>query len=57
MDRFLRKYLTRNFFFDLLMISIGSAMWVIGVLAFTLPNGLLSIGFTGVIMVVNHFIP
>lgn len=57
MNLSVRKYINKNFWFDLLMMSIGSVMWVAGVLVFTLPNGLLSIGFTGVSMVINYFVP
>lgn len=57
MDHSIRKYLDKNFFFDLMIMTIGSIMWVAGVLAFTVPNGLLSVGFTGVCMILNHFVP
>lgn len=57
MNRFLRNTLNVNTLFDLLMMTAGSFFFVIALDALLIPNGLLSIGFTGIGIIVNHFFP
>ena len=52
-----RSVFNRHMMIDLLMISVGSFLWVAALMGLIVPNGLLSLGFTGVSIIINHFVP
>ncbi|MBQ2763606.1 MAG: YitT family protein [Firmicutes bacterium] len=57
MGAFAEKYVNRSTLFDFFLITIGSFLVSFSFVVMVVPNGLLSMGFTGICVIVNHFIP
>lgn len=57
MSGFAEKYFNRSTFFDLFLITVGSVLTSFSLVVMVVPNGLLSMGFTGICVVTHHFIP
>ncbi len=57
MNAALSGFLNRETFMDLFMIFVGSVMWVIALICLIVPSGLLSVGFSGISILITNFVP
>jgi uncharacterized membrane-anchored protein YitT (DUF2179 family) len=56
MKSVLAAFFNKNNLFDVAMVTIGSVLWVVALVALLVPNALLSLGFTGVAIIINYFL-
>ncbi|MBQ1251707.1 MAG: YitT family protein, partial [Firmicutes bacterium] len=57
MNAALSGFLNRETLMDLFMIFVGSVMWVIALICLIVPSGLLSVGFSGISILITNFVP
>lgn len=57
MNQMIKHFFTRETFFDLFMIFVGSILWVVALICLIVPSGLLSVGFSGIAILITKFIP
>ena len=57
MNAVVKGFLNRDTFFDLFMIFVGSILWVVALICLIVPSGLLSVGFSGISILITNFVP
>ena len=53
----LKRFFNRSTFFDLFLITAGNVLAAFSLVVMVVPNGLLSMGFTGIAVMINRFVP
>lgn len=53
----MKAYLNRSTFFDFFLITAGNILVALSFVVMVVPNGLLSMGFTGIAVILNRYFP
>lgn len=53
----MKAYLNRSTFFDFFLITAGNILVALSFVVMVVPNGLLSMGFTGIAVILNRYLP
>lgn len=53
----MKQYLNHSTFFDLFLITTGNVLVAFSFVVMVVPNGLLSMGFTGIAVILNRYVP